>query len=142
MDKQPVLNSNQKTMLVADDDPQILKLVSAILVGGGYFVIAADSANSALEQSRDYKGEIDLLLSDFEMPGMTGVELATRLTLERPDIKVLLMSGFPSGMLILNEGWHFLAKPFIGSQLKVLVSGLISPPLSKFAAPPDSRLAA
>jgi hypothetical protein len=64
------------------------------------------------------------------------------MTVARPDIKVLLMSGFPSGMLVLNEGWHFLAKPFIASQLKVLVSGLICPPVSKFATPADSKRAA
>jgi FixJ family two-component response regulator len=56
---------------------------------------------------------------------MSGVELATALTHERPGIKVLLMSGFPDGMLVLNEGWHFLAKPFIASQLCALVAGLI-----------------
>jgi hypothetical protein len=49
------------------------------------------------------------------------------MTQERGEIKVLLMSGFTDGMLILNEGWHFLTKPFIASQLRALVSGLISP---------------
>jgi hypothetical protein len=44
---------------------------------------------------------------------MSGVDLATAMTIERPQLKVLLMSGFPEGMLVLNEGWHFLAKPFV-----------------------------
>ena len=61
------------------------------------------------------------------MPGMSGIELGTQLTLERRQLKVLLMSGFPEGMLVLNEGWHFLAKPFIVSQLRALVAGLVSP---------------
>jgi FixJ family two-component response regulator len=55
------------------------------------------------------------------MPGMSGIDLATEMTIERPHLQVLLMSGFPAGMLVLNEGWHFLAKPFIGSQLRALV---------------------
>ena len=38
-----------------------------------------------------------------------------------------MMSGFPEGMLVLNEGWHFLAKPFIASQLQTLINGLIAP---------------
>ncbi len=42
-------------------------------------------------------------------------------------MQVLLMSGLPEGMLILNEGWHFVAKPFIPSQLRALVVGLVSP---------------
>jgi hypothetical protein len=58
---------------------------------------------------------------------MSGIELGIQLTMERKQLKVLLMSGFPEGMLVLNEGWHFLAKPFIGSQLRALVAGLVSP---------------
>ena len=71
------------------------------------------------------------------MPGgMSGVDLATAMTIERPKLKVLLMSGFPEGMLVLNEGWHFLAKPFINSQLRALVVGLVSPEKeSKFSKP-------
>jgi DNA-binding NtrC family response regulator len=61
------------------------------------------------------------------MAGMNGIDVATQITLQRPTIKVLLMSGFTGGMLVLNEGWHFLAKPFIPSQLRTLISGLISP---------------
>jgi hypothetical protein len=49
------------------------------------------------------------------------------MTRERPQLKVLLMSGFPEGMLVLNDGWHFLAKPFVASQLRALVAGLTSP---------------
>jgi two-component system cell cycle sensor histidine kinase/response regulator CckA len=79
--------------------------------------------------------EIHLLLADFQMPGMTGIELATKITAQRPEIKVLLMSGFTGGMLVLNEGWHFLPKPFIPSQLRALIVGLVSPDEpSKYAA--------
>ncbi len=68
------------------------------------------------------------------MPGMSGVGLATAMTLDRPHLKVLLMSGFPEGMLVLNEGWHFLAKPSVASQLRALVTGLVSPDkTSKFS---------
>ena len=71
------------------------------------------------------------------MTGMSGVDLATAMTLERPQLKVLLMSGFPEGRLVLNEGWHFLAKPFVTSQLRALVVGLISPERkSKFSNQP------
>ena len=118
---------NQKTVLVVDDEPQVLQLVSALMIDSNYHVIGADNGPEALLISQHYKGDIHLLLSDFQMPGMSGVELATKLVLERTDLKVLLMSSFPEGMLILNEGWHFLAKPFLNSQLKALVTGLVSP---------------
>jgi len=61
------------------------------------------------------------------MAGMNGVDLATQMSRERPNLKILLMSGFTDGMLVLNEGWHFLPKPFIPSQLRTLISGLVSP---------------
>ena len=122
-----VPQNDQKTLFVVDDDPQILKFVSGFLVQSNYKVLTASNGADALQQSKDYEDEIDLLLSDFQMPGMSGVDLATKMTLERPQLKVLLMSGFTEGMLVLNEGWHFMAKPFIPSQLRALITGLISP---------------
>ena len=65
------------------------------------------------------------------MPGKSGVVLATEMTREGPNLKILLMSGFDDGMLVLNEGWHFLAKPFVPSQLRALILGLISPESAK-----------
>jgi len=127
-------SSEKKTILVVDDDPKILSLVSALLTGGDYSILIATSGSMGLRQSREFKGRIDLLLSDFQMPGMSGIDLATEMTTERPELKVLLMSGFPEGMLVLNEGWHFLAKPFVASQLRALVAGLVSPDAeSKFS---------
>jgi len=125
---------HKKTILVVDDDPMLLKSVCGFL-GDDYHVLHATSGQEALRQSKDFQSEIHLLLSDFQMEGMTGIDLATQLTAARPKIKVLLMSGYPAGMLVLNEGWHFLPKPFISSQLLALVVGLVSPDkASKFAA--------
>ena len=121
------LRGNDKSILIVDDDSQIIRLVSAILAGRGFDIITAESGDDALKKSKGFDGEIALLLTDFEMPGMSGIELATRLTELRPNVKVLMMSGFDGGMLILNEGWHFLAKPFVASQLRCLVAGLIYP---------------
>jgi CheY-like chemotaxis protein len=118
--------SASKTILVVDDEPEILGIVSGFL-GGQYQVLTASSGMDALQQSEKFKGEIHVLLSDFQMAGMTGIELATRLTMVRPKVKVLLMSSYSEGMLVLNEGWHFLPKPFVLSQLRALVGGLIHP---------------
>ena len=117
----------ERTILVVDDDPVILNFVQDILNQAHYRLLIASSGKEALQRSDAYNGAIHLLPSDFQMPGMTGVDLATELILKRPAIKVLLMSGFTGGMLILNEGWHFLAKPFISSQLNALVVGMIYP---------------
>lgn len=126
---------DQKTIFVVDDNPAVLKGVAEFLADHDYHVLTWGSGVEALLQSRAYKGEIHLLLSDFQMPAMSGVELATAMTAERPQLKVLLMSGFSEGMLVLNEGWHFLAKPFIASQLSALVTGMVSPDIStRFSA--------
>lgn len=120
------VKSASETVLVVDDEPQILRIVSGFLCGQ-YHVLTAKSGTDALQQSEKFKGEIHVLLSDFQMAGMTGIELATRITAARPKIKVLLMSSYSEGMLVLNEGWHFLPKPFVLSQLRSLVGGLIHP---------------
>jgi YesN/AraC family two-component response regulator len=99
----------------------------SVLLRSEYKVLTAANGLLGLQASRAEKGEIDLLLSDFEMPGMSGIDLATAVTIDRPEIKVLLMSAFNGGMLVLNEGWHFLAKPFVSSQLKALILGLVYP---------------
>ena len=126
--------SDKKTILVVDDDLSVLQTVSGVL-SRDYKVLGANSGKEALRLSKDFKSEICLLLSDFQMAGMSGIELATQVTAQRPKIKVLLMSGYPAGMLILNEGWHFLAKPFIPSQLRTLIEGLISPEkISRYSA--------
>jgi len=120
--------SVRRTILVVDDDQTVLSFVSGFLKDD-YNVLIANNGIEAVQQSKDFKEEIHLLLSDFSMAGMTGIDVATQITVDRPQIKVLLMSGFTEGMLVLNEGWHFLAKPFVPSQLRTLIAGLISPPL-------------
>jgi DNA-binding NtrC family response regulator len=135
----PTTNTNptdqqKKTVLVVDDDAALLESLREVL-GKIYNILGANNGEDALRQSNDFKSEIHALLSDFQMPGMTGIELATQITVQRPKIKVLLMSGYPAGMLVLNEGWHFLPKPFIASQLLALIVGLVSPDkASRFAA--------
>jgi DNA-binding NtrC family response regulator len=126
MPQTPELQPAGRTILVVDDDPAVLTFVSGFLAAQ-YNVLIAHSGIDAVQLSKDFKEEIHLLLSDFSMAGMSGIDVATQITLQRPTIKVLLMSGFTGGMLVLNEGWHFLAKPFIPSQLRTLISGLISP---------------
>ena len=96
------------------------------------FAAEADAEEFAGAPARVSPSEIErlhihLLLTDFQMPEMDGIQLATAMCVDRPQLKVLMMSGFTGGMLVLNEGWHFLPKPFISSQLLALVVGLVSP---------------
>jgi len=123
----PEPRQTQGTILVADDEELIRTLASRFLAQSGFNVLSAVSGEDALKQSRNHKGDIHLLLSDIEMPGIKGVELAEKLTLERPEIKVILISGYSTQMLILNHGWHFLPKPFAPARLRDLISSVLAP---------------
>lgn len=117
----------RKTILVVDDEEAIRTFVTTVLIQSSYHVMLAESGEDALRQSRAYKDTIHLLLANVQMPGITGMELGAKISLERPEIRVMLMSGFSSGMLVLNEGWQFLHKPFIPSQLRELVAHVLAP---------------
>src|SRR5436853_352914 len=78
------------TILFADDDGQLQIFVAKLLKAQGYKVITATDGKDALQKARDFDGIIHLLLSDIEMPGMTGIELAIQLNRERPDTKILM----------------------------------------------------
>jgi two-component system cell cycle sensor histidine kinase/response regulator CckA len=127
MKKVPKPQDHQKTVLIVDENAELLPSLVAILADANYKVLSATGGRAALRQSKNCKSDIHLLLADFQMDGMNGVDLATRMTADRPDLKVLLMSPFTDGMLVLNEGWHFLPKPFIPSQLRSLVTSLVYP---------------
>jgi DNA-binding NtrC family response regulator len=80
--------------LVVDDDETMLLSVEAILRRGGYSTIGASGPLQALSKSRNFHGEIHLLLTDIVMPKMNGVALAEQLITERKNIRVLLMTGY------------------------------------------------
>lgn len=109
---------NGKTILLAEDEQPVRTFVLGMLQKNGYSVIVAIDGRDALNKSREFEGIIHLLLSDVQMPNMTGIELATQLQIDRPNIRVLLMFGMAAGMLLLNEGWQFLPKPFMCNMLK------------------------
>jgi DNA-binding response OmpR family regulator len=111
-------SNSSKTILFAEDDGQLQKLVALLLHTYGYNVIVARDGHEAHKKAREFDGTIHLLLSDVDMPGMTGTELAIQLNKERPDTKILLISGLATGMLVLNNGWSLLPKPFMPEMLR------------------------
>ena len=83
------------TILVAEDEPDLLNLVCDMLEHMEATVLRASNGNEALVVQDDYEGDIDILLSDVIMPELNGVRLATLLSSLRPDVKVVFMSGYP-----------------------------------------------
>jgi two-component system, cell cycle sensor histidine kinase and response regulator CckA len=108
------------TILVVDDDDQLRKVVSSMLRHAGYVTLTAADGLDALAVAESHQGAIGLLLSDILMPGMDGHELARRIQLSRPGVRVLLMSG-ASGV-----GAAVLAKPFTMQTLLDVVRSTLS----------------
>jgi two-component system, cell cycle sensor histidine kinase and response regulator CckA len=120
---------SRSTILVVDDKEAILTLVQKILMKQGFRVLTAASGAVAIQLAADYPDGIDLLLSDIEMPGMTGPQLGIIIRQSRPDLHVMLMSGLPDGdLLVLNYGWAFIQKPFVPSRLVEMVSAVLDSP--------------
>ena len=106
----PAAHAAAATVLVVDDDDRVRLLTERILVRAGYHVLSATSGPLALALAREHTGEIDLLLSDMVMPGMSGRELAQAMVIARPHIKVLFMSGYDRGQT--GPGQRLITKPF------------------------------
>jgi response regulator RpfG family c-di-GMP phosphodiesterase len=103
--------STEKTILLFDNDSQITGVVCGRLADQGYNILVASSGAEAVKKSHEYEGDISLLLSDFQMPVMSGIELATILTEQRPKLKVLMMSGFPGGCRCSTQDGIFWLTP-------------------------------
>jgi PAS domain S-box-containing protein len=114
-----------ETILVVEDQPQVRELARMALSEKGYTVLATSSPEDAESACARHGAEIHLLLTDLIMPGITGRELAKRLTARHPKMRVLYMSGYTFGITtqtgmqtgLLEDGVAFLQKPFTPSVL-------------------------
>lgn len=106
----------QASIFVVDDDAAVLRLIAQILLRAGYRVITAPGPEEALVLFTTHKAEIALVVCDVVMPGMNGPDLVERLTVQRPGLPVLFVSGFShSDVLIeriIDRGLPLLSKPF------------------------------
>jgi two-component system cell cycle sensor histidine kinase/response regulator CckA len=115
----------RETVLLVEDDAAVREVVAQTLTQKGYQVLRAPDGQAALEMARAAPHPIHLLVTDLVMPGMTGGELASALTAERPGLRVLYMSGYTDDAVvrhgILEEGMPYLQKPFSPSALSLKV---------------------
>jgi DNA-binding NtrC family response regulator len=125
---QPVkpFGGSRETILLVEDHSALLKLVRQILEDANFSVIAAKNAREAMRLEAEFPGTIDLLLSDVRMTGRSGPELAKKLQEQRPQMRVVLMSGYPGGAsLVHHDGWQYIQKPFAPAALVDKVKGAL-----------------
>lgn len=109
------------TILVVEDEPAILKLTESLLSLENYNVLTASSLDEAVAWSAKHKNEIDLLITDIRLPEISGVDLAKKLGVDCPQMKIIFMSG-QSPHVIKNKGLskdhtNFVQKPFRPKEL-------------------------
>jgi PAS domain S-box-containing protein len=106
-----------ETVLVVDDEDAVRKLICGILKHEGYRTLQAKNGGEGLQVCEQYPEKINLMISDVMMPGMTGVALASRVSSIRPDMKVLLMSGYTEQAVMehadVRPDVPLLEKPFV-----------------------------
>jgi two-component system, cell cycle sensor histidine kinase and response regulator CckA len=110
-----------ETVLVVEDAEIVRPVVAELLGSFGYTVLTAADGVEALAVAEGHEGTIDLLLTDVVMPRMNGRELAVQLTDERPDMKVIFTSGYPSDTVvrtgITEARVAYIQKPYVGDDL-------------------------
>lgn len=123
------VNGNGKTVLLADDDPDIRDLFRCTLEAADFNVIEAEDGDKAVKLFTSRKDEISIFLSDVMMPKKNGVEAYIEIKKINPDIKALLMSGhspdFLINKIISEDKCKFLMKPIAPLELLKQISEML-----------------
>lgn len=126
----PGLERASGTILLAEDEDAVRDMVTTVLESVGYTVVACGSGEQAQAAAAGRLDTFDLLISDLVMPGCSGVELTTRLRAERPDLRVLLTTGYAADVLGPSgeppPGVQLLPKPFSADALTRKVREVLS----------------
>jgi two-component system, cell cycle sensor histidine kinase and response regulator CckA len=120
-----------ETILFVEDETSVRELVRDYLVGAGYCMLEAADGAQALKVAGTHPGPIHMLITDVVMPHLSGPELAGKLSAERPNLKVLFISGYTDDTVfrhgVLEGGVAFLQKPFnlkaLSQKIREILSG-------------------
>ena len=122
---------NAETILIVEDEEIVRELVCQVLSTQGYEVLCASQGEEAMTLSKEHADKISLLVTDVVMPQMGGLELSRLLLAERPEMKVLYVSGYSENDMseqgILAADLEFLEKPFTPQALLRKVKELLNP---------------
>src|SRR3954469_16528195 len=133
----PGIPTGHETILLVDDEKSLRKLGTRVLAAAGYRVLEASDGAMALRVAAEEVGEIDLVLTDVEMPTLGGRGMVDELHELSPGMRVLFMSGYTDNE-ILRRGIRaaetdFLQKPFTAESLRAAVRGVLSKPATRVA---------
>lgn len=107
-----------ETILLVDDHASARRSMQCLLRGAGYRIIEASSAQQAIQLFAEQANTPDLMIADFMMPGMSGPELAAALRRQKPDLKILLVSGYEEASVgPAGRPLELIRKPFSGKAL-------------------------
>jgi CheY-like chemotaxis protein len=133
------LAAGHETILVVDDNREIREVVRRVLAFAGYQVLTAEHGDGALKVLREHDGQVDLLLTDVVMPGLSGSELALRVAASYPALRVLFTSGYADDAIarhgVLAQGVKFIAKPYSLQALATKVREVLDAPSGPPASP-------
>jgi CheY-like chemotaxis protein/two-component sensor histidine kinase len=122
--------SGTETVLVVEDQPALLRLISVCLGKRGYTVLAAEDGTEAIRILQNNPGHIDLVVSDIMMPRLNGLELLKKATLLRPEMRFLFISGYAEDTIgqttHLPHDAGYLEKPFLPIELARKVRVLLN----------------
>jgi CheY-like chemotaxis protein len=128
----PVLGvpRGREKILFVDDESDIVKMSTSMLQYLGYTIFSATSGEKALEMLRGEAADVNLVISDYSMPGMSGTELATELIQLRQDLPVILCSGFSESVVLDEKSKKvirkFMSKPLDMKKLAVAIREVLS----------------
>lgn len=119
-----------QTLLLVEDERPVREVTKLILERSGYRVLEAPSPDVAIKFCEEHPGPIHLMLTDVVMPRMNGVQLREVALERRPELKVILMSGYPDASrgdsAVTEDGTPFIAKPFTPEKLRSLIRSVLA----------------
>jgi PAS domain S-box-containing protein len=115
------IQGGKETILLVEDEEIVRNLAIRILKRLGYKALCASSGGDALIMAEQYSGQIHLLFTDIIMPGINGRQLAERISILHPEIRVLFSSGYTEDVIahhgIIDKDLHFIGKPYTPATL-------------------------